>query len=84
MHGEMNRYCATFHTHLAAILTHRTLTAAGVSARLSPVPRVLSSSCGTCVLYEAGEPMYGCMDCDTEAVYSAENGEYRLLKLLSE
>ena len=45
----MKEYIATFHTHLSALMTSRTLTGLGVQARMMPVPRKLSSSCGTCV-----------------------------------
>ena len=51
----MNRYVATFHTHLSAMLTCRALTDAGLEARMAPVPRSISSSCGTCVRFECGE-----------------------------
>ena len=53
----MSRYIATFHTHLSALLTCQRLTAAGVRARMMPVPRKLSASCGTCVDYEASVSM---------------------------
>ena len=39
----------TFHTHLGAMKLYRDLTGRGYPARLTPVPRVLSSSCGTCL-----------------------------------
>ena len=45
----MKEYIATFHTHLSALMTSRSLTGLGVQARMMPVPRKLSSSCGTCV-----------------------------------
>ena len=65
-------YIATFHTHLAALKTHRALTKAGHSARMAPVPRKISSSCGTCVFYTAPEACYELLDEDTEAVYTGE------------
>lgn len=65
-------YIATFHTHLAALKTHRSLTQAGYTARMAPVPRKISSSCGTCVFFSAQEPCYELLDEDTEAVYTAE------------
>lgn len=64
----MTSYVATFHTHLSAMRTQRTLTRLDVSARLAPVPRSLSASCGTCVLYEADEPHLESMDHDVELV----------------
>ena len=43
----MEQYVATFHTHLAALRSCNALKKAGAaSARLAPVPRRLSSSCG--------------------------------------
>lgn len=66
----MEQYVATFHTHLSALRTCRTLQkAGGTSARMAPVPRVLSSSCGTCVFYQGEEPYLSLLDRDLEAVY---------------
>ena len=65
----MKEYIATFHTHLSALLTSRALTGRGVKAQMMPVPRKLSSSCGTCVRYLAEEPNLDAMDEDVEAVY---------------
>ena len=74
----MNLYLATFHTHLAAMRTHRALAAAGVAAQLAPVPRTLSASCGTCVLFTAEEPHLDAMDRDVERVVQRleRDGEY--------
>ena len=65
----MREFIATFHTHLSALMTSRTLTGLGVSARMMPVPRKLSSSCGTCVRYQADGPLLEAMDADVEGVY---------------
>lgn len=65
----MKEYIATFHTHLSALMTSRTLTGLGVKAQMMPVPRKLSASCGTCVRYLAEEPNLSAMDEDVEAVY---------------
>ena len=65
----MREYIATFHTHLSALMTSRNLTALNVRAQMMPVPRKLSSSCGTCVRYLADEPLLDAMDVDVEAVY---------------
>ena len=43
----MKDYVATFHTHLSALMTCRNLKNSGVDARMMPVFRKLSSSCGT-------------------------------------
>ena len=65
----MRKFIATFHTHLAALMTSRNLNAQGARAGMMPVPRKLSSSCGTCVRYHAEEPLLNQMDTDVEAVY---------------
>ena len=77
----MNLYLATFHTHLAAMRTHRALAAAGVAAQLAPVPRTLSASCGTCVRYQANDPMNACLDGDFEKLVQQDSdGAYQLLR----
>ena len=42
-------YIATFYSHFDAIRFHKRCQRQGLEARLMPVPRTLSSSCGTCV-----------------------------------
>lgn len=77
----MKEFIATFHTHLSALLTSRTLTALGVQARMMPVPRKLSSSCGTCVWYVSEDARLSAMDEDVEAVYEKiGRDEYTLAK----
>ena len=76
----MREYIATFHTHLSALMTSRALTALGVRAQMMPVPRKLSSSCGTCVRYFSEAPNLDAMDVDVEGVYEKINSEdYKLL-----
>lgn len=75
----MKQYIATFHTHLSAMLTARTLEKEGIAARMAPVPRSLSSSCGTCVFYTAEDPCISRMDEDVEAVYEQQSSSFVLL-----
>ena len=75
----MKEYIATFHTHLSALMTSRNLTGLGLQARMMPVPRKLSSSCGTCVRYLAEEAHLSAMDEDVEAVYEKIGKEDYLL-----
>lgn len=76
----MREYIATFHTHVAALMTSRSLTALGIRAQMLPVPRKLSSSCGTCVRYTAEDPNLNAMDEDVEGVYEKiSNDAYILL-----
>ena len=76
----MKQFVATFHTHLSAMLTCRALTGAGWEARMAPVPRSVSSSCGTCVFFTAEDPCRELMDEDAERVYE-QQGEQDLLLL---
>lgn len=76
----MTQFVATFHTHLAALKTYRRMTAEGISARMAPVPRKISSSCGTCVFYQAEEACYALLDTDTEAVYRLAGQTPELLR----
>ena len=70
----MNEYIATFHTHADAIVSHRSLSGAGIPARMMPVPRKLSSSCGTCIRYTADNPSRELLSAEFEAIYLAEGG----------
>ena len=75
----MKEYIATFHTHLSALMTSRNLTGLGLKARMMPVPRKLSSSCGTCVRYIAEDAHLSAMDEGVEAVYEKIGKEDYLL-----
>lgn len=46
-------YVATFFSHYGATRCKKLCDESGIYARLMPVPRQLSSSCGTCVEMEA-------------------------------
>ena len=77
----MNEYIATFHTHADALIAHRALISQGADARMMPVPRKLSSSCGTCVRYHGEEDLRALLtESDYEAVYQVKGiGEYQLI-----
>ena len=79
----MTEYIATFHTHLSAMRTQRKLAECGAAARLAPVPRYLSASCGTCVFYRAEEPHLDCMDRDVERVVERTGQGIDVKELLS-
>ena len=80
----MMDYIATFHTHVAALKTHRSFRQKGIQARMAPVPRKISSSCGTCVFYKAEDPCYASLDEDAEAVYSVTDDNITTLRLFEE
>lgn len=50
-------YIATFYSHFGAVRFKKMCGEQGLKAKMMPVPRTLSSSCGTCVQYEAEEPV---------------------------
>ena len=47
---------ATFFSHFGAVRFRRLCRARGIEVELMPVPRSLSSSCGTCARFE-GDPL---------------------------
>ena len=70
---------ATFYTHAAALLSDRRLKQRGYASVLGPVPRELSSSCGTCVRYNAEDAAITLLDPDVESVYELTGNGYNLL-----
>ena len=68
---------ATFYSHFGAIRFKKLCEGRGWPARVMPVPRDLSSSCGTCVRYEGG-----CPDAppeEVEQIVEVTPGGYRTL-----
>ena len=49
-------YIATFYSHFGAMHFKKQCEARKMTARIMPVPRDLSSSCGTCVRWEGDIP----------------------------
>ena len=49
----MKKYIATFYSHFGAIRFSRELKGKSIEGVIMPVPRNLSSSCGTCVSYQS-------------------------------
>lgn len=68
---------AAFYSHFGAVRFKRTCQELGWPAKLMPVPRDLSSSCGTCVRYQGGVPEP--VPEETERIVAVEDGGYRLL-----
>jgi len=61
----VNTYIATFFSHFGAIRFHKGLQEQGIRAKMMPVPRKVSSSCGTCVRFESAETPTACDDVET-------------------
>ena len=78
----MARYLVTFHTELASLQTKRALSSAGYSPRRQPVPRMLSASCGVCVVFESEHPASEwvcCLQADYAKVYEEKEDGYSCL-----
>lgn len=86
----MTDYIATFYTHFGAVSFRRRMAPLAAAVKMMPVPRALSSSCGTCVsfrlppekapapdLAENDFPVQGSPD--LEAVYEVRGEGYALL-----
>ncbi len=68
---------ATFYSHFGAIRFKRACDTIGWDAKVMPVPRNLSSSCGTCVQYEGSCPDKPPQE--VEQIVACEENGYRLL-----
>lgn len=77
-------YIATFYAHFGAVRFHRELRKQGLEGTVMPVPRDLSSSCGTCVRFASNgwmpkegneeiEQIVEVTDQGYRCVYRAEN-----------
>lgn len=60
----MKTYIATFYSHFGAIHFSKICQEINVEAKLMPVPRSLSSSCGTCVEFHNDNALLESIDSD--------------------
>ena len=72
-------YIATFFSHYGAMHCKRRCDQAGLPAKLMPVPRKLSSSCGTCVRVEAQDAEQIPRTEESEQIALEEENGYRIL-----
>lgn len=75
----MKTYIATFFMHFGAIRYQKMCKAMGYEATAMPVPRDLSSSCGTCVKYNAPEALMDEAHDEIEQIVECTDEGYRLL-----
>lgn len=68
---------ATFYSHFGAVRFKRMCDQQGWPAKMMPVPRSLSSSCGTCVQYEGSLPDE--YPAEIEQIVACDDGCYRTL-----
>ena len=70
---------ATFFSHFGAMRCKKLCDAAGLPTRMMPVPRALSSSCGTCVRVETDNPDAVPRTEESEQLALEEPDGYRIL-----
>ncbi len=75
----MNQFIATFFSQYGAVQFLKQARIHKVSCRLAPVPRVLSSSCGTCAHYTCLDWDPGFVMKDLESIYKASGSSYDLV-----
>lgn len=74
-------YLITFHTNFDANAFSRKVKTMG-TARMKPVPRQLSSSCGTCVVFDPADADFSpeaLSDMAFEKFYKVSGSDYELL-----
>ena len=70
-------YIATFYSHFGAMRFKKLCGTQGIPAVLMPVPRRLSSSCGTCVRYEGSDMVSESRDNeDIEQIVEVRGDDY--------
>jgi len=74
-------FLATFYTHYGAMQFHKHCQKENITAKMAPVPRELSASCGVCVRFESGNAPSTEQHEDMELCYFVSpNGEYLPVK----
>ncbi|MCL2361365.1 MAG: DUF3343 domain-containing protein [Defluviitaleaceae bacterium] len=71
----MNKYIATFFSHYDALIFFSLLKENDIVAKLAPVPRKVSASCGTCVAFDYNS-VVNFPDCEIEAIYVETDGKF--------
>jgi hypothetical protein len=70
---------STFFSHFGAMRCKKACDKAGISARMMPVPRMLSSSCGTCVRMEVDNTEDIPRSDETEQIALEQADGYRII-----
>ncbi|WP_303997996.1 DUF3343 domain-containing protein [Megamonas hypermegale] len=74
------KYIATFYSHFGAIRFKKLCEAHDISAKVMPVPRNLSSSCGTCVKCDGELVALGEIHTDeVEQIVEITHAGYRII-----
>ena len=71
-------YIATFFSHFGTIKFKKICDEKGLEAKAMPVPRSLSSSCGTCVRFECEDlSVFGDYPKEIDKIVLAEGNAYK-------
>jgi len=73
-------YLATFYTHYGALQFNKHCKQEEIPAKMAPVPRELSASCGVCVCFETASAPEAASHEDMERCYLVSaNGKYSMV-----
>ena len=74
---------ATVHSHFGAMNIKKLLSQYNIYSKMAPVPRFLSSSCGTCVIFDCEKmfPINSIPDDIEKIVKILDNNKYEILYL---
>jgi hypothetical protein len=72
----MNNYVLTFNTQLDAIIAKKYCEKSKIQCKLAPVPRCLSSSCGTCAFIKV-DNISLLSNLQIEEIFISNSGEYK-------
>lgn len=73
----MKEYIATFYSHYGAVCFKKNCGKLGLNAIIMPVPRNLSSSCGTCVKFQSREGQFPQINEELEKIAEICGNSYR-------
>lgn len=74
---EDRTFIATFFSHFGTMRFKKACDERGIPARTMPVPRSLSSSCGTCTQFVCPEPFpYDDHKDELESIHEVVDGQY--------
>jgi len=78
-------FLATFYTHYGAMRFNKFCSKEGIAAKMAPVPRELSASCGVCVRFKADQAPALAEHVDMERCYSiSTDGGYIVIGCVGE
>lgn len=80
MDSFADKVIITFHSHYDAVRQKKKLTASAVSCELIPVPRFLSSSCGTALMLDGRDYDAALLIDEAESVNIYQEGRWSDLR----